>query len=160
MGRVYPAGPWSAIGTKRSSASLIGWQASVVCESGEGARHLWFASTRSDRYVVVLRIAFYLIVCVGGLLVALVGGAFAWFAVVNRPRRRREAGFEYVWINDDGSARELEAEECKHLTTKFHPTEGGRPHIKFWYESKTPEGRLSGFLRRRQVPVSVPISPA
>jgi hypothetical protein len=49
MGRVYPAGPWSAIGTKWSSASPIGWQASAVCESGEGVRHLWFAMIRRHR---------------------------------------------------------------------------------------------------------------
>ncbi|MGC9986227.1 MAG: hypothetical protein ABSF35_21710 [Polyangia bacterium] len=108
----------------------------------------------------MLRLAFYLVACMGGLLVAFVGGAFSWFVAVNRPRRRKEAGFEYVWINDDGSARELDAEECKYLTTKFHPTNGGRPYMKFWYESKAPDGRLSGFLRRRQVPASIPIRPA
>jgi hypothetical protein len=60
----------------------------------------------------------------------------------------------YVYINDDGSVRELTPEEANYLSMDFHPADGARPYIKFRYQSLTPDGRISGFLRRSQVPRS------
>lgn len=92
-------------------------------------------------------------------LIALALGAFAtWFAIQTRPRRKEEPGFKYILINDDGSARELGAEEREYLNTKFLPGDGARPYIKFRYESLTPDGRLTGFLRRRQLPKRIQIN--
>jgi hypothetical protein len=88
-----------------------------------------------------------------GLLIAY----FAWFAFVSRPRRRKEPGFDYVWVDDDGEARELDADERAYLSTTFHPADGARPYVKIRYESRTPDGRLSGYLRRRQLPARVPV---
>jgi len=48
-------------------------------------------------------------------------------------------------------------EEQKYLTTKFAPTDGARPYIKFNYKERTPDGRLSGFIDRRHVPKSITI---
>jgi hypothetical protein len=88
---------------------------------------------------------------VGGF-VGLAIAYLAWFAIVGRPRRRTEPGFEYIWVDDDGEARELDAHERDYLSTTFHPADSGRPYIKIRYESRTPDGRLSGYLRRRQLP--------
>lgn len=96
------------------------------------------------------------------LLVIFLGIAvFAlWFAIRARPRRRREPGFEYVYVEDDGGARELNTDEREYLSTKFHPADGARPYIKFRYKSLTPDGMLSGYLRRRQLPKDVVIRQA
>ena len=96
---------------------------------------------------------------VGFILLAILGFA-AWFMFQTRPRRRREPGFEFIFVNDDGSARELDADEHDYLNTKFHPADGARPYIKFRYESLTPDGRISGYLRRRQLPARIKIDGA
>ena len=84
----------------------------------------------------------------------------AWVFFQTRPRRRLEPGFEYVWVEDDGNARELTADEMEYLKTEFEPGDSGRPYIKFRYESLTPDGRMVGYLRRRQLPQDKLIRPA
>jgi hypothetical protein len=94
------------------------------------------------------------IICVVLLIIVAFG---VWFAFQKRPRRKREPGFEYIYVEDDGGARELDAEERKYLSTKFLHADGARPYIKFRYESLTPDGLLGGYLRRRQLPKGIPI---
>jgi hypothetical protein len=65
-----------------------------------------------------------------------------------------------VYINDDGSARELSETEKKYVDTEFSPLDGARPHIKTRYEQRNGWGNLSGFLQRKDVPVGMPINPA
>lgn len=78
-----------------------------------------------------------------------------------RPRRGREpAEFKYVYVEDDGSARELDAREREYLTAEFPAGDGGRPYIKLRYESLTRAGHMRGYLRRRQLPKRVAIKPA
>ena len=101
-----------------------------------------------------------LVCLIGEVLLILVAGIglFAvWFAIKTRPRRRRELGFEFIYVEDDGNARELDSDEREYLNTEFLPGDGARPYIKFRYESLTPDGRVSGYLRRRQLPKGIPI---
>jgi len=63
-----------------------------------------------------------------------------------------DAPFPYVWVDDDGSARELNADERKYLRTPFDPRDGARPYVKSNYRARTPDGRLRGYLRRNQLP--------
>lgn len=95
----------------------------------------------------------------GVLLVAVTCGILLLIriAVQSRPRRPQEPGFEFVFVHDNGAARELDAEEKDYLSTKFEFGDGGRPYIKAYYEALTPDGRLSGYLRRRQLPKRVKI---
>ena len=95
----------------------------------------------------------------GILLTALTCGFLLWIRILvqSRPRRRHEPGFEFVFVNDKGEARELDAEEKHYLTTKFEFGDGARPYIKAYYEALTPDGRMSGYLRRRQLPEWVQI---
>ncbi|HUQ27183.1 MAG TPA: hypothetical protein VM051_01235 [Usitatibacter sp.] len=58
----------------------------------------------------------------------------------------------FVFVNEDGSVRELTAEEAAFLNTEFHPADSGRPYIKSGYNARTPDGRLKGFLPRSEVP--------
>ena len=86
-----------------------------------------------------------------GLLIY-VSARFLVFLFRLRPRRPKEPGFEYVYIDNDGNARELEADEQEYLQRDFEFGDGGRPYIKGWYEELTPDFKMQGYLRRRQLP--------
>ena len=53
------------------------------------------------------------------MLLALVG----WWAFRSRRRRPADGGFEYVRVEDDGSARELAADEREYLQAEHHPAD-------------------------------------
>jgi hypothetical protein len=73
------------------------------------------------------------------------------------PRRRSEPGFKYVYVNQDGTVRELSPGEQVYLSTKFMGGDGARPYIKTSYESRDGWGSRSGYIRRRQVPAQIKI---
>lgn len=75
------------------------------------------------------------------------------------PRRAREPGFRFVYVNQDGSARELSPEEQSYLSKRFEGGDSGRPYIKWSYESRDGWGSKSGFLERRRVPSRIMILP-
>jgi len=60
--------------------------------------------------------------------------------------------YPYVWVNDDGSYRELDAGERQYLEQAFSPFDGGRPYVKSSYSSRTSGGLLRGYLRRSLLP--------
>jgi hypothetical protein len=66
----------------------------------------------------------------------------------------------FVYVHDDGSARELTANEAEYLATPFDPTDGGRPYIKAHYNTRTPTGSLRGFLERSELPGHIRLQPA
>ncbi len=75
-------------------------------------------------------------------------------AVVSRQASKDP--YPYVYVSDDGSWRELVAEERRYLEENFHPADGARPYVKFRYRSLTPDYRLRGFLHRRRLPRGLP----
>jgi hypothetical protein len=66
---------------------------------------------------------------------------------------------EFVYVNQDGSVRELSPDECEYLAQTFHPGDSGRPYIKTSYESQDGWGSLSGFLPRKHVPTHIEVEP-
>ena len=58
----------------------------------------------------------------------------------------------FVFVNEDGSVRELTPDEIAYLNRNFDPTDSGRPYVKSRYSTRTPNGRMSGFLPRSEVP--------
>jgi hypothetical protein len=78
-------------------------------------------------------------------------------AITMRPLRKREPGFKFVYVNQDGSVRELSPGEQAYLSEEFSVGDGGRPYIKSNYESSDGWGSQSGFISRRQVPADIPI---
>jgi len=58
----------------------------------------------------------------------------------------------YVWVEDDGTVRELTAEEREYVGREHDPTDGNRPYVKARYKSLTPDGRMRGFMYRFDVP--------
>ena len=65
------------------------------------------------------------------------------------------AGF--IRLADDGSAHELTRYEAECLATAFDAVDGARIYVKKRYDSRTPDGRLQGFLRRSELPANVRI---
>lgn len=69
----------------------------------------------------------------------------------------REAGqspYPVVYVNEDGSYRECTPSEREYLEERFHPADGARPYVKDSYRQRTPDGRLSGFMRRAGLPLN------
>ncbi|HEX8848979.1 MAG TPA: hypothetical protein VF761_05570 [Gemmatimonadaceae bacterium] len=62
-----------------------------------------------------------------------------------------DARRRYVWVEEDGSVRDLTDREAEHLATPFEGPDGARPYIKSRLKSRTPDGRLVGYLERSQL---------
>jgi hypothetical protein len=86
-------------------------------------------------------------------------GLGVWRLVEIPQRRWRDSTFDYVYVDDNGNARELSAQEREYVTTALFPNEDADEYIKPHYESLTRDGRLRGYLRRRQLPRQIPIAP-
>lgn len=65
----------------------------------------------------------------------------------------------FVYVNQDGSIRELSPDEQEFLSHSLHPADGGRPYIKSSHSSQDGWGSVSGFLPRSRVPRSIVIEP-
>ncbi len=78
------------------------------------------------------------------------------FAVVSGEGTNTEP-YPYVYINADGSARELHRGEREYLETPFHGADGGRPYLKSRYLQKDGWGEIKGFLKRTKVPKDIQI---
>ncbi|HCQ12096.1 hypothetical protein [Flavobacterium sp.] len=63
--------------------------------------------------------------------------------------------FKYVFVELDGSVRELFQNEKEYLTEAFHPNDGGRPYIKNNYNQLLLDNKIDGFLERRKVPKEI-----
>lgn len=68
--------------------------------------------------------------------------------------------YPYVYVNADGSARELHPAERNYLETPFHPADGARPYVKDRYTQKNGWGEIAGFLERARLPKEVAIHAA
>lgn len=66
---------------------------------------------------------------------------------------------DFVYVNQDGSVRELAPDEREYLSESFHPGDGGRPYIKGSHGALDGWGSLSGFLPRKMVPGHMAIEP-
>ena len=68
--------------------------------------------------------------------------------------------YPYVYVNVDGSARELHPDECDYLETPFSPGDGARPYVKGSYSQTNGWGEISGFLKRSELPSEIVIQAA
>ena len=83
-------------------------------------------------------------------------------SVVRLPKRAAmpNASKMLVYINEDGSARELTEADKRYVDTEFSALDGARPYIKSHYSQRTALGEIRGYLPRSDVPERVPIKPA
>jgi hypothetical protein len=103
-----------------------------------------------------------LIKIVSGILLMSLAFAigFGLWHVIEIPLRRwRQSAFDYVYVDDNGNVRELNAAEEEYVTTAIFPEGDADRYIKSRYESLTPDGRLAGYLRRRQLPRHITVGP-
>jgi hypothetical protein len=66
---------------------------------------------------------------------------------------------DFVYVNQDGSVRELSRDEREYLSQDFHPGDSGRPYLKSSYESHDGWGSVSGFVLRKRVPRKIAVEP-
>jgi hypothetical protein len=84
----------------------------------------------------------------------------AWVRHANRPPLKPGEPGQYVYIDDDGSARELTPDEEVYLATEFLPGDGAAPYVKSSYRQRTSTGLLRGYLARRDLPRGIAVRPA
>jgi hypothetical protein len=65
-----------------------------------------------------------------------------------------------VFIDDDGSARELTDAEKTYVDADFSPFDGARPYVKSRYGQRNALGELRGYLQRSLLPHGTSIKPA
>jgi hypothetical protein len=68
--------------------------------------------------------------------------------------------YPYVYIDPDGTARELHAGERAYLETEFIGGDGAMPSIKDSYEERNGWGEIRGYLKRVALPPETPIGDA
>jgi hypothetical protein len=66
--------------------------------------------------------------------------------------------YPYVYINADGTARELHAEERAYLETEFKGGDGAAPSIKDSYDERNGWGDINGYLKRASLPAGMPVA--
>ena len=76
------------------------------------------------------------------------------FSVVSKEESQQDP-YPYVLVADDGSYCELEIEDKEYLQQEFSGGDGARPYVKSRYWSKTPDGKLGGYLNRKKLPKSL-----
>jgi hypothetical protein len=65
-----------------------------------------------------------------------------------------------VFIDNDGSARELTDAEKSYVDADFSPFDGARPYVKSRYAERNALGELRGYLQRSLLPNGTSIKPA
>jgi hypothetical protein len=106
---------------------------------------------------------------IGGAVVVVLVAACVWrvrhprgpsMVVVSRKQAAREP-YPYLYVNADGSARELHPNERKYLETPFQGGDGARPYAKRSYsQKKNGWGEVKGYLKRSKLPPGIPVGAA
>lgn len=68
--------------------------------------------------------------------------------------------YPYVYVNADGSARELHPNERDYLETRFQTGDGNTPYVKRNYSQRNGWGDVTGFLKRSHLPMEIVIQAA
>lgn len=103
-----------------------------------------------------MSVLFIIIGVLAGIILLAIGIIYLRYFI---PLRPKENGFAYVYVEDDGTVRELYEDEIEYLEEEFHPTDGARPYVKSRYSSLAPDNKMSGFIYRNRVPKKIIIKP-
>ena len=85
---------------------------------------------------------------------------FRRFGLRSRGTPATARPYSYVYVNADGTARELHGAEREYLETDFDGADGGRPYIKSRYKDRDGWGEISGYMRRSKLPNDLSVQPA
>ena len=72
----------------------------------------------------------------------------------------RQSPYPYVYVNHDGTVRELHETERGYLEEPFSPFDGGRPYVKTSFDDRDGWGSIKGFCHRSHVPPQLPVAAA
>jgi hypothetical protein len=78
----------------------------------------------------------------------------------SRGRTPSERPYPFIFVEADGTARELHAGEREYLETEFEGADGARPYIKGKYQQRDGWGALSGYMKRSKLPAGTSVSQA
>jgi hypothetical protein len=90
---------------------------------------------------------------------ALLVGYFVSRLWPRKEEKAKEPSLKFVYVNQDGSARELSPAEQAYLAEKFVGGDSGRPYIKSSYKCIDGWGSQSGFIDARMLPAGTSILP-
>ncbi len=90
------------------------------------------------------------------LVPALAVGLFVYFKLF-APSRKNEAGTEFVYVEEDGTVRELHQQEIDYLNAPFNYYDKARPLVKKSFHERNDQKKISGFILRRRVPRDIKI---
>lgn len=65
--------------------------------------------------------------------------------------------YPYVYVDADGSARELHLSERRYLRTEFKGGDGAAPHVKSSYDERNGWGEIAGYMQRELLPHGTPV---
>jgi|GEM_PF-2054715 len=68
--------------------------------------------------------------------------------------------YPYVYVNNDGTVRELHLSEHIELEKSYSPLDGGAPYVKNTYDQKDGMKRMQGPCPRSRIPKNIHILPA
>jgi len=68
--------------------------------------------------------------------------------------------YPYVYVEADGTARELHAAERGYLETEFKGGDGAMPSIKDSYDERNGWGEIRGYLKRAALPAGMAVADA
>ena len=68
--------------------------------------------------------------------------------------------YRFVYVQADGTVRELHEDERRYLETEFKGGDGAAPYVKVSYDERNGWGDLSGYLERALLPPGVAIHAA
>jgi hypothetical protein len=81
------------------------------------------------------------------------------FSIVPEEQSKLEP-YPFVFVEDDGSVRELHAAERLYLETPFEGADGARPYVKARFDSRDGWDSIAGFCERSLIPHDLPIAAA
>jgi len=68
--------------------------------------------------------------------------------------------YPYIYINADGTARELHPNERAWLETEYALGDGAAPRVKDSYDDRNGWGEIKGYLQRADLPAGMPVADA
>ncbi|HYX30300.1 MAG TPA: hypothetical protein VE863_17300 [Pyrinomonadaceae bacterium] len=108
----------------------------------------------------MIEVTIKFLVAIFVMILAVIIGFGLWRLVEIPLRIWRDSTFDYVYVDDDGNARELGRSEREYMTSALFTNDDADHYIKPYYKSLNRDGHLRGYLRRRQLPRQVPVASA
>lgn len=91
------------------------------------------------------------------IFAGMAAGGILMYSMYVKPRRPKEPGHAFVYVEKNGTVRELNADEELLLERNFYPGDPMMPYIKQTYSQLNEDGNPAGFIMRHKVPPNITI---